>query len=313
MTFTIFSYDLDPNDGYSSRIPPSAYRTPLTPSNRNPVLSKSKNPYLTNYKTIQIVSSTSEPAPVFPSTEAPRIQSTPLQYQYESVPVSTYHPTPEPATYRPSPMPIASTTTAAPRQHHTETTQIQPPTAATFHPNHNGEHYDLYNVNNVPKYKTTVLNRVVPVVDEPHYIVRPSAPVVHPPAVVDFAINTSSISSILKRLQDTNHLPQTITPDNIDNSIRTLVKILNNLKTSHKVADAPPQHYSNESNDEDDYADTDTKTNGGESSYDTFHFDCIIKLVIPLKFRNSRWNTGTKYWAPRHRLSSTIRNSANQF
>ncbi|KFB39919.1 AGAP009479-PA-like protein [Anopheles sinensis] len=44
------------------------------------------------------------------------------------------------------------------------------------------------------------------------------------------AATTASLSDLLKSLQDSNLLPRTLTPDNIDNSIRTLVKILNNLK-----------------------------------------------------------------------------------
>uniref|UniRef100_A0A182QA10 Chitin-binding type-2 domain-containing protein n=1 Tax=Anopheles farauti TaxID=69004 RepID=A0A182QA10_9DIPT len=43
---------------------------------------------------------------------------------------------------------------------------------------------------------------------------------------------TASLSDLLKNLQDSNLLPKTLTPDNIDNSIRTLVKILNNLKAN---------------------------------------------------------------------------------
>lgn len=51
-----------------------------------------------------------------------------------------------------------------------------------------------------------------------------------------------SLATLLKKLQETNHLPETLTPDNIDNSIRTLVKILNNLKKSkdrYKVTPKP--------------------------------------------------------------------------
>jgi len=47
--------------------------------------------------------------------------------------------------------------------------------------------------------------------------------------------NDNSLSSILKKLQDMNALPHTITPDNIDNSIRTLVKILSGLKKQTKL------------------------------------------------------------------------------
>lgn len=44
----------------------------------------------------------------------------------------------------------------------------------------------------------------------------------------------STLSTILKKLQESNTLPQTITPDNIDNSIKTLVKILSALKKQQK-------------------------------------------------------------------------------
>lgn len=53
---------------------------------------------------------------------------------------------------------------------------------------------------------------------------------------------SNSLADILKKLQDTNQLPHTITSDNIDNSIKTLVKILNDLK-KQKVGDVPQQNY----------------------------------------------------------------------
>ncbi|XP_063703622.1 uncharacterized protein LOC134833283 [Culicoides brevitarsis] len=56
-------------------------------------------------------------------------------------------------------------------------------------------------------------------------------------------IDSNSLATLLRKLQETNHLPETLTPDNIDNSIRTLVKILDNLKRSkdrYKVTPSPP-------------------------------------------------------------------------
>uniref|UniRef100_A0AAR5P5I7 Chitin-binding type-2 domain-containing protein n=1 Tax=Dendroctonus ponderosae TaxID=77166 RepID=A0AAR5P5I7_DENPD len=44
----------------------------------------------------------------------------------------------------------------------------------------------------------------------------------------------NSLAEVLKKLQDSNALPQTLTADNIDNSIKTLVKILNALKERQK-------------------------------------------------------------------------------
>lgn len=42
--------------------------------------------------------------------------------------------------------------------------------------------------------------------------------------------NPNNLGLILKKLQDSNALPHTLTPDNIDNSIKTLVRILSALK-----------------------------------------------------------------------------------
>lgn len=44
----------------------------------------------------------------------------------------------------------------------------------------------------------------------------------------------NNLGLILKRLQDNNALPHTLTPDNIDNSIKTLVRILSALKKQQK-------------------------------------------------------------------------------
>uniref|UniRef100_A0A1A9ZE93 Chitin-binding type-2 domain-containing protein n=1 Tax=Glossina pallidipes TaxID=7398 RepID=A0A1A9ZE93_GLOPL len=56
-------------------------------------------------------------------------------------------------------------------------------------------------------------------------------------------IRTSSLAEILHKLQESNHLPHTLTPDNIDNSIKTLIHILNNLKQTQTIVPNPPQHH----------------------------------------------------------------------
>lgn len=53
-------------------------------------------------------------------------------------------------------------------------------------------------------------------------------------------LNSGSLAILLRQLQQSNHLPETITADNIDNSIRTLVKILNNLKKNKDQYSRPP-------------------------------------------------------------------------
>lgn len=42
--------------------------------------------------------------------------------------------------------------------------------------------------------------------------------------------STNNLGALLKKLQDSNALPQTLTPANIDNSIKTLVHILSSIK-----------------------------------------------------------------------------------
>lgn len=66
----------------------------------------------------------------------------------------------------------------------------------------------------------------------------------------------SSVPEILTKLQQSNHLPATLTPDNVDNSIKTLVKILKNIKQK-EIVDKPPPQYSNHADDYDDYGNDD--------------------------------------------------------
>lgn len=66
---------------------------------------------------------------------------------------------------------------------------------------------------------------IAPPTTEPTYVPKHYAPLPETP---------STLSTILKKLQESNTLPQTLTPDNIDNSIKTLVKILGALKNQQK-------------------------------------------------------------------------------
>ncbi|GJQ69517.1 hypothetical protein Trydic_g6617 [Trypoxylus dichotomus] len=51
--------------------------------------------------------------------------------------------------------------------------------------------------------------------------------------------NANDLGEILKKLQASNTLPQNLTPENIDNSIKTLVKILNMLKKRQRLSKKP--------------------------------------------------------------------------
>lgn len=66
-------------------------------------------------------------------------------------------------------------------------------------------------------------------------------------------LESSSVEEILEKLQKSNHLPATITPDNIDGSIKTLVKILNNLKKNQILQQPPTPVHSNHASEDYDY------------------------------------------------------------
>ncbi|XP_068908782.1 uncharacterized protein [Tenebrio molitor] len=72
------------------------------------------------------------------------------------------------------------------------------------------------------------------VTEQPKYVHYYSSP-----APVVPTENTNILSKILKQLQNSNTLPQTLTAENIDNSIRTLVKILNGLRKQQRLKTKP--------------------------------------------------------------------------
>jgi hypothetical protein len=57
------------------------------------------------------------------------------------------------------------------------------------------------------------------------------------------------LSDILTKFQKSNLLPDTLKPENVDHSVKTLVKILNNLKQKETVQKPPPE-YTNHAVDE---------------------------------------------------------------
>lgn len=132
------------------------------------------------------------------------INTTPMPLPAQPHP-STYHPTPTKTYYVPSQNLVKYVTPVEPMNNHQyEHTTPAPTTTTTPRP-----------------YKTVT---ITPGSDAPT------------------DIDSNSLATLLRKLQETNHLPETLTPDNIDNSIRTLVKILDNLKRSkdrYKVTPTP--------------------------------------------------------------------------
>jgi hypothetical protein len=103
-------------------------------------------------------------------------------------------------------------------------------------------------------------------------------------------LGESSLGDILRKLQESNHLPKTLTPDNIDNSIRTLVKILNNLKASQVTR--IPEHnqvHVPQPNDDYDYSEYDSHSpeviQTGEPGPNTgLFFENIVVIVYFIDF-----------------------------
>ncbi|XP_062536959.1 uncharacterized protein LOC134205596 [Armigeres subalbatus] len=100
----------------------------------------------------------------------------------------------------------------------------------------------------IPLSKPTKITKLIPTYpeDKPQPVYQHNKPrPASPTQIIDTASSSgsTSLADLLKKLQDSNHLPKTLTPDNIDNSIRTLVKILNNLKASQQVHQQPEQDF----------------------------------------------------------------------
>lgn len=53
-------------------------------------------------------------------------------------------------------------------------------------------------------------------------------------------MNRTSLQLLLTKLKENNYLPKSFTMNKLDNSLRTLAKVLIDLKKSHKLAKTPP-------------------------------------------------------------------------
>ncbi|XP_061397975.1 dual specificity protein kinase splA [Musca vetustissima] len=95
-------------------------------------------------------------------------------------------------------------------------------------------------------------------------------------------IRTSSLAEILHKLQESNHLPHTLTPENIDNSIKTLIRILNNLKKTQTIVANPPQHHENSPSISPDY-DYATGSEEHEHGHGDEHLSAPIAAITPNK------------------------------
>lgn len=148
--------------------------------------------------------------------------------------------------------------TVAPKQHLTETTQIQPPTVSTYHPTAIPPTNNNYN----PYVKIQKIihgqSSPIPLQEQPIVVTRNPITIAETPIENDELHATANaqtqqqiehnsqqtpLTEVLRKLQASNLLPQILNSDNLDDSIQSLVKILNNIKQSQHAAEQPPQHH----------------------------------------------------------------------
>ncbi|XP_068154052.1 integrator complex subunit 3 homolog isoform X1 [Drosophila tropicalis] len=204
------------------------------------------------------------------TTTAPRIEQHPSKPQLHEI--STQHPPPTAYNRQPTLRlkPVQHTYKATRRPIYvTTTTQAPPPTPPHAPSSHTVEITPKYvyvsskpplNSNEEEFVPSRESSTVAPIRLKPIYKYAHERPPIltphsHQQSEEDQLpdIRTSSLAEILHKLQASNHLPHTLTPDNIDNSIKTLIRILQNLKQTQTIVPNPPQHHETQSNKHKDY------------------------------------------------------------
>lgn len=175
---------------------------------------------------------------------------TPTKYEYDSVPLGGFESTSE-QPYR------LSITTQETYQHLTETTKHQqqidnnklyhhtsPIIASNQHPIYDDSYQN--EINTITNYKFE------PVTQKNYGASAPSLPPIpsklHPSeqTLEDTLsnLNTTSLQLLLTKMQEENYLPKTFSVNNLDNSMKTLAKVLIDLKKTQKLP--KPQYVANE-------------------------------------------------------------------
>lgn len=216
-----YGLDLDPDDGYGSKVPMYFNRHPNT-----------------GRFAAQIEHHT-EATPIIasPTPFQERLEARPHPNPFEPQHISYDHSTDR--------KPVARPTAAAPppvvHQHLTEITHLRPHTQKN-HPHHAiGQHYNH-------QYPTSQPNiyshpQITPSTTH-HYEPQPTAPANHH--------QQPDYDHVLHKLQQTHLLPETLTAGNFEGSIQQLVTILNGLKhqqkQQHHISEIPSQHVGEEEN-----------------------------------------------------------------
>lgn len=175
----IFSYDLDPDDGYGGR-----------------VLLPYESYYTKDYKSVSHIQSTAQPNYL----QKPTIKPLTNNYNFKPEPINDF----EPVAYDPYEI---SVTTLDTHQHLTETTPMN-------HIHHN--------ISSVVEFKPIPYDSFMPTSSS-----KPIHELLH-------SMNRTSLQLLLTKLKDANYLPKTFQMNKLDNSLRTLAKILGELKKGQK-------------------------------------------------------------------------------
>lgn len=174
----IFSYDLDPDDGYGALLPYDSY-------------------YTKDYKNVPHIQTTVQPTYLQKPTAKPLNND----YDFNAEPISGFQP------YNPYDPYEQSVTTLDTHQHLTETTPIEQPS---------------YRNRTTVQLKPLSYDNFIPTSSS-----KPIQDVLN-------NLNRTSLQLLLTKLKEDNYLPKTFTMNKLDNSLRTLAKVLVDLKKSPK-------------------------------------------------------------------------------
>lgn len=183
---SLFSYDLDPDDGYGGR-----------------VLLPYESYYTKDYKSTPHIQSTVQPSYL------PKPTAMPVYQFIKPKPINTFEPS---VSYDPYEIAV---TTHDTHQHLTETTPMQS---------------QSLNITTTVEIAPLTFANVIPTATTTTATASSSKPLTE----ILQNMNRTSIQLLLTKLKENNHLPKTFTINKVDNSLRTLAKVLNDLKKSQK-------------------------------------------------------------------------------
>lgn len=216
-----YGLDLDPDDGYGSKIPMQYFRHSTTTVRLSPI------------------EHDTEPTPIIASPTP--FQVRPISrpqinpFEHQSIPHKHYSPSRKPAS-RPTaiPQPV--------HQHLTETTHLHLAPVQPYHhsPPQEPDHHQSvqYHNHQYPTSQPKIYSQPqIPATTTIRYDPAPAPPPSHQ--------HNPDYDHVLHKLQQTHLLPETLNAGNFEGSIQQLVAILNGIKQQqqqHHISEIPSQH-----------------------------------------------------------------------